>query len=110
LKPSGRAARAGPALVAGCDAGVAKIPAAGALQEIAADRRHVAHLRRGAGQQCLGDNRITPAQIGIVGEIAHLDERANAGSIIANRELVERQSVQIDEPLRPLDLVLHQLQ
>ena len=48
-----RAAGARLALVAGATAPVAEIGAAGPLQQVAADRRHVADLRRGAGEQRL---------------------------------------------------------
>ena len=51
LKPSMRvAALAGRALVAARSVIVVEIDAAGALEQVAADGRHVADLRRGAGQ------------------------------------------------------------
>src|ERR1700722_2387067 len=52
---------------------VVKIDAAGALHEIAADRRHVADLRGGASQDRLGEQRETLAltPVGCDGGVLH---------------------------------------
>ena len=62
------AARARLAPVAGAG-GVVEIGAARALHQVAADGRGIAQLRRGAGQQRLGDRRIGRGESRVVGEI-----------------------------------------
>ena len=99
----------GLALVAG-ETGIAEIAAARALQQVAADGAHVAHLRRGRCQQRL--RQITGQRARTSGCAATSLMRA-----IASRrrpsplDLDARQpdAVQIDELRRRLDIVLHQL-
>ncbi len=75
LSGNGGAAAARHALVAG-RAGIAEIAAAGALEQVAAERRQVAHLRRGAEQQRLGEDAIAVPHLGMRGRVAHPHQRA----------------------------------
>lgn len=63
----GGTARSGRAFIALAITGIIKVKAASALQEIAADRRHIANLRRCSRQQCLRQNRILLADQGMGG-------------------------------------------
>ena len=72
---------AGIALVAGARR-IIKISASGPLQEIAADGRCIAQLRRGAGQKRFGYGRKAPGEIVVVGKIGIADQRADAHAAI----------------------------
>ena len=72
-----RAAAAGLALVAR-RRGVIKIVAARPLQEIAAGRRHVAQLLRGAGEDRACQQRIALLDQRVIGEIGIRHQRADA--------------------------------
>ena len=71
----------GVALVAGAG-DVVEVGAARPLQQIAADRRGVAKLRRRAGQQRLGDRRKAPGESRVVREVGVADERADAHAAV----------------------------
>ena len=73
------AAGAGIALVAGAG-GVEEIGAARALHQVAAERRGVAQLRRGAGERRLGDQRIALATASR--EIGVARQRADAAAAV----------------------------
>src|SRR3954471_14169833 len=103
-----RAATARLALVAG-RADIAEIEAAGTLQQIAADRRHVAHLRRGAGKERLGCNRIATAELGVVGEVGHAHQRADVAAPLVDPNLIKRQAIKVDQTARSLYPVLTSL-
>ena len=75
-----RAAAAWLAFVAG-HRGVAKVNAPRALQQIAGRRRHVAKLRRGAGQNGLRQNRVVCLTVRVVGKVGI----ANRGANLAGR-------------------------
>ncbi len=84
------AAAAGRAFVAGGeDRGIAEIGAARPLQQVAADRRHVADLCRGALRERLRDRRKMLAHRRIVGDGAHLRECADRGAAGIDRDGVE---------------------
>ena len=82
-----RAAAAGLALVAGRGR-VVEIEAARPLQEIAAGRRHVAQLLRGAGQDRARQQRIALLDQRVIGEIGVRHERADAQAAV--RGLLDR--------------------
>ena len=64
------------ALVAIGVADVAEIAAAGALQDVAAERRHVAQLRAGGELERIGDHGIVALDLRIGGDIRHPRQRA----------------------------------
>ena len=81
-----RAAAAGRALVAGGEVrGIAEIGAARALHQIAADGRHVADLRRSRLPQRFRDGGEAALDVGMVGDMAHLRQRADGGAALARR-------------------------
>ena len=105
----GRAARAGLAFVAG-RRNVVEVGAARALQEVAADRRHVAQLLRGAGQQRARQHRIAPLHHWVIGKIGVAHERPDAKAAACGLlDLVERKPGDVDQLRRPLDVHLHQV-
>ena len=73
----GRAAAAGLALVAR-RGDVLEVAAAGALQQVAADRRHVAQLARRAGEQRLRQHRVALPHQRVGGQVAVAHARADA--------------------------------
>ena len=106
----GRTAGAGVALVAWVDS-VAEVDAAGPLEEIAASSRHIAELRRSAGEQSLREdwvvalNRRVVGDIGVTGECSDDAGRpSDVGSM-----LIERKTVNVDDFARALDVELHQV-
>ena len=111
LAVAGIATRARLAFVAGAG-GVVEIAASRPLQQIAADGRGIAQLRRGAGQQRLGDRGIGPREIRIVREIGIAHQRADADAAIGQTfDAVEpRQARDVDETARTGDAALHQVE
>ena len=81
LAPSRVAAGAWPAAVAGA-CHVMEIGAARLLHQIAADRRRIAKLRRGARQQRLRDGGVGSREALVVGEIGISDHRADAHAAV----------------------------
>ena len=86
-----------------------EIGAADALEQVAADRGHVAQLRRGALDQAFGDQRLQALHVGIGGDIRHAGERADDEIGALDPDAAERQRVDVDEPLRPLHLLAHEI-
>ena len=72
---------AGVAFVAGAG-DIVEIGATRPLHEIAADRRGVAKLCGGAGQERLGDGGKAPREIAIVGKIGIADQRTDAHAAV----------------------------
>ena len=58
------------ALVAGGKRGIGEVTAAGALQQVAANARHIAKLRRRAGEKRLRQQGIALAHQPVVGKVA----------------------------------------
>ena len=89
---------------------VVEIGAACALQEIAADGRHVAQLLRGACHDRARKHRIAPLDQRVVGEIGVAHERADAKAA-AGRLLhfVQGKLGDVDQLGRPLDVHLHEI-
>ena len=77
----GRAAAAGLALVAGRRR-VVEVEAARPLQQVAAGRRHVAQLLRGAGQDRARQQRIALLDQRMIGEVGVRHERADAQAAV----------------------------
>ena len=105
------AAAAGDPLVAR-PGDVAKIGAARALHEVAADGRHVAQLRRRPRQQRLRQHRQARTDSRVVGDVAVSRQRADADRL-RRRDLLDRrrarQSGQIDQARGRLDPQLHEV-
>jgi hypothetical protein len=92
----------------GCD--VVEVSATRALKQIAADRRHVAQLLRGAGQQCTGQHGIALPHQRVIGEIRVAHQRADAEPAIGSvLNLVEGKPGDIDQLRWPLDVHLHKI-
>ena len=99
-----RAAAAGIALVARRERQLAEVRAARALHQVAADRRHVAQLRRGAGEQRLRDDREALWRTSGCGATSLMRASAPMRIPPLTRSIAgERQSVDVDEMRRPLD-------
>ena len=82
---------AGGALVARLR-GVGEVAAAGALQQVPADRGHVAQLSRRAGEHGLAQRRVAAPHLGMGGEVAVGRRRADDEPAVgASRDPVERQ-------------------
>ena len=110
VEPGDRgAAAAGLALVAG-RRGVVEVIAAGALQQVAAGRGHVAQLRRGAGEDRAGQQRIALGDQRVIGEVGIRHQRADAQAAVRRLlDGLERQPRNVDQPRRPLDVFFHQV-
>ena len=104
----GGAARSGIALVASCIE-AAEIGAAHALQEVAADRGHVAQLRRGALDQGFDDQRLRLPRGGIGGHVRHPRQRAEHELVPIEPDVAQGEAVDVDQLLGPLDLLAHQV-
>ncbi|MCY1246027.1 hypothetical protein D9M72_592240 [compost metagenome] len=85
----GGAAGAGRALVA---AGVqhAEIGTAHPLQHVAAHRRHVAQLRRGALNQAFGDQWLQPLDVAIGRDFGHASQRADDEVVAFDADTAKR--------------------
>ena len=74
--------------------GVVEVQAARALQQIAAVGRHVAQLRRRAGEDRIGEQRIARLDLRVVGDVAVGHQRAEPQpAVLGLLDRVERQSV-----------------
>ena len=104
------AAGAGNAAIAGARP-VLEIGAAVALHQVAAERGGIAQLRRCAGKQRFGHRRKGARKAGVIGEIGIAHQRADAHRpILQPVDTVEAgQAGNIDEPFRPRDADLHQV-
>jgi hypothetical protein len=89
---------------------VVEVSAARALQEIAADRGHVAQLLRGAGKQRARQHRIALLDQRVISEIGIGHERADAEPAGCSwLDLVQGKLRDIDQLRWPLDIHLHQV-
>ena len=91
---------------------VVEIGASRALQKIAADRRGVAKLRRGAGKQRFGDRRKASREGWVMREIGVAHERADPNAAIGRAlDPVEPgKAIDVDETARAGDAALHQIE
>jgi hypothetical protein len=103
-----RAARARIALVAG-RVEHPEVRTAHALQQVAADRSHVAQLRRRAFDQRLRDQRLQTQRIRMRGNFRHPrqgpDQQVGALGVNA----AEGQRIDVDQPLGTLNFLAHQV-
>ena len=105
----GRAAGSGLALVAG-HRGVAEVHAPRSLEQVAGSRRHIAKLCRCAGEKGLRQHCIISLHRRMVGEIRISNGGANLQPAVRRCfDLVERQTVDVDQPHRRFDVQLHQI-
>jgi hypothetical protein len=105
----GRAAGSGFALVAG-GRRVAEVVTAGPLQQVSPGCRHIADLRRCAGEDRPREQRITRPDQLVVRHVAVADHRADAHAAVGERlDAGQRQRIDVDEDGRPLDVELHQV-
>ena len=89
---------------------VVEIGATRALQKIAAGRGHVAQLLRGAGKDCARKQRIALRDQRVIGEIGVRHQRADAQAAVRGfLDALERQPRNVDQPRRPFDILLHQV-
>ena len=104
---------AGPrlALVAGRGR-VVEVGAARPLHQVAARRRHVAELRRGARQDGLRQQRVAPLDLRVVGDVRVRHERAESAARrpSAGRISARGRRLMSISRLGPLDVLLHQVE
>jgi hypothetical protein len=104
-----RTAAAGRAFVAR-RRGVVEIPAARPLQQVAAGRGHVAQLLRSARQDRARQQRVAALDHRVVRKIAVRHERADPQAAVRRfLDPLERQLRDVDQPRRPFDVLLHQV-
>jgi hypothetical protein len=102
---------AGIALVAGVIADIAKVSAAGALQDIAAERRHVTYLLAGGKLERVSDDGIVALDVGVVGNVRHPRHRAEPQMICrqVDRRPLRGERVDVDQRARPHHVELHEV-
>ncbi len=107
----GLAPRAGPTLVAGPPCRIAEIGAAGALQDVAAERGHVADLGARRQRQGLGDHRIILDHGRVIGGFGHAYQGAQVQPVRPGGDLSvgRRQAVDVDQRLGLHRLHPHQV-
>ena len=89
---------------------VVEVEAAGALHQVAPDRRHVPQLPGGAVQDRLRQNRIPGADQGVRGQATVAHQRADPQPAVGEfLDPVQRQPGDVDDRLRPLDALAHQV-
>ncbi len=103
-----RAAAAGLTLVAR-RRDVAEVAAPGALQQVAADARHVAQLGRRAQLQRLRDHRVVLPHGGIGGYVAHPFERTDVQPLVVQGDAAQREPVDVHDVVGGHHLELHQV-
>ncbi len=105
----GRAAAAGPALVAG-HVGVVEIRAARALKQVPGGRRLVAQLARCAGKQRTRQQAVVAPHGGMRRQVGVAYQCADPQAAVIRRlDAIEAQTVHVDQVCRRLDLQLHQV-
>jgi hypothetical protein len=89
---------------------IAEVHAAGALQQVARRRCHVAQLRRCAGEQRLREHRIIPLDSRMMSDRRVSRQRAEDQAAPRRRlDTRERESIDIDQLIGMLDIELHQV-
>jgi hypothetical protein len=86
-----------------------EIGAADALEQVAADRGHVAQLRRGTLDQAFGNERLQALDIGMRRDVGHARERADHQIGAIDADFGKRERVDVDQVLRLLHLVPHEI-
>src|SRR4029078_13367402 len=105
-----RAAGPGYTLVAGAIADIPEIGAPGALQEVAAHGRLVAHLWACRVQQSFGDHGILLDPPRVFGYLGHRGRGAEPQALRSNLDAIVQQPREADEPLVPARLFFQNLQ
>jgi hypothetical protein len=101
----------GAALLAADEVLGAVVPAARALREVAAERRHRAELRRRGVAGGVGDHRVRAAQARVGGELRERDVRADLRAAGPDLDLVEPgELAEADEAARALDALLEPIE
>jgi hypothetical protein len=104
-----RAARSRLPLVAGLG-DVLEVGAAGALQQVAGHRGHVAQLARGAGQQRLGEHRVALADGGMDGQVGVAHRAADAQAAVRQvLDAIVEHARDVDQASRRMDAELHEV-
>jgi hypothetical protein len=86
------------------------VSAAGALQEVPAGGRHVPQLAGRAGEQRLAEHRIAAADLGVRGQVAVADHRADPQRAVRQLgHVVQRQPGHVDQRAGRGDAELHQV-
>ncbi len=103
------ATAAGSALVARLGQ-VAEIAAPGPLEQVPADRGHVAQLPGGSGEECLREGRVVAAHLRMGRQVAVGDGRTDTQPTVGGeRDVAEGQFLDVDEERRPFHTGLHQV-
>ena len=106
----GRAAAPRLALVAR-RGGVVEVGAAGPLHQVAARRRHVAELGGRTRQDGPGQQGVVPLDPLVVGDVRVRHERPDLEpAVVAPTDLAQVEAVDVDQPRRPLDVLLHEVE
>ena len=103
------AAGARRALVAGGVTDIAKIGAAGALQEVAAHGRLVAHLRARRVQERLGDDGKLLDDGGVRGHLSHRGGGAEPEALRSDFDAIVEKAREAHQPLGPAHVFLQEL-
>ena len=109
LAADGGAAGARRTLVAGGVADIAEVWAAGALQEVAADRGLVAHLRARRVQERLGDDGKLLHHGRVGRHLRHGGGGAEPEALRADFDAVVEKTCEADQPLGPTHVLLQKL-
>src|ERR1700733_10527037 len=89
----------------------AKVPAARALHDVAAKRRHIAHLRRSGVTGSIGQRGIAFLDLGMICNLAQGRQRPEAQAILAGCDPAKAGDVaDVDELRRRDDVVLHEVE
>ncbi len=102
-------ARARCPLVAARSVGIVEIGASRPLEQIAADRRHVADLRRCTGQDRARQHRIALAHQPVLGQRGVADRRADQQPAALGLDDLGGQSGHVDQTGRRRDPLAHQI-
>jgi len=81
------------------DAGIAEVPAARPLQEIAAERREIADLQRGGERGGLGERGVPFAHQRMLLDFGECRERADLEPLRLRFDAARQQRLHVDEPL-----------
>lgn len=111
VSPNGCAPRARNALIACCVTGITKVGAPGALQYVAAQRRHIADLLARGQTQRLRDHGVVAQDFRMLGSFCHSHQRSHPeplGTAIDARQLW-RKAVDVDHSCGAHDIQLHQV-
>lgn len=110
VQPAARGASAARLALVAWRVGVVEILAAGTLQQVAAGAGHVAQLRRGAGEDRLGEQGIVRLHGGIPGQFGVADQGPDQQAAGGRPADAQRQAGDVDESPGPGNVFLHQVE